>query len=366
MPPPPGTARDTGPATLAAVAAASGVSTATVSRVLNGVGQVAPRTRRRVEDALADAGYVRRGGQPSGGGAWTARPPGHVLHGRLDLVFARLDRMWSLEVVNGVQRVAAAHGLQVALTDASLRREAGGSWVEDVLARRPVGVVIVFGLDDEEERDRLGSAGVPHVVLDPVREPVPAVASVGSTNWQGGRAAAEHLLALGHRRTGVVTGPPGRLPNRARLGGFRSALLAAGVPEDDDSLRPVAQGGLVARGDWRVEGGHAAGRLLLGRPDRPTAVFAGSDLQAMGLYQVAAELGLRIPGDLSVVGYDDLPVAAWMGPPLTTVRQPLLEMGEAAARLVLDLAADHPPPSLRLELATDLVVRASTAPAGGA
>ncbi|CAM5360304.1 LacI family transcriptional regulator OS=Streptomyces tendae OX=1932 GN=GUR47_16970 PE=4 SV=1 [Streptomyces tendae] len=142
--------------------------------------------------------------------------------------------------------------------------------------------------------------------------------------------------------------------SRARVDGYRAALETAGLPVDP---------GLIVTGDFHHEAGYRQGLELLRRPDRPTAVFAGNDLQALGLYEAARELGLRIPHDLSVVGFDDLPVARWVGPPLTTVRQPLMEMAEAAARLVLDLGRDDgSSTATRVELATSLEVRSSTAP----
>jgi LacI family xylobiose transport system transcriptional regulator len=140
--------------------------------------------------------------------------------------------------------------------------------------------------------------------------------------------------------------------SRARVDGYRAALETAGLPVDP---------ALIATGDFHHEAGYRQGLDLLRRPDRPTAVFALNDLQALGLYEAARESGLRIPEDLSVVGFDDLPVARWVGPPLTTVRQPLMEMAEAAGKLVLDLGReDQPPVATRVELATSLVVRSST------
>ena len=119
---------------------------------------------------------------------------------------------------------------------------------------------------------------------------------------------------------------------------------------------------LISHGEFQVDEGIATGRALLGRPDRPTAIIAGNDLQALGVYQAAREARLHIPEDLSVVGFDDLPVARWVGPPLTTIRQPLIDMAVAAAELVLEMAAGAEPAQSRVELATELIVRESTAP----
>ena len=158
------------------------------------------------------------------------------------------------------------------------------------------------------------------MVIDPAGDPGQDVPAVGATNWQGGLAATRHLLELGHRRIGVISGPARMMCSRARVDGYRAALETAGL-----AVRP---GPGRARATSTTRPATRAGLELLRLPDRPTAIFAGNDLQALGLYEAARELGLRIPEDLSVVGFDDLPLARWVGPPLTTVRQPLTEMAE--------------------------------------
>jgi LacI family xylobiose transport system transcriptional regulator len=202
-------------------------------------------------------------------------------------------------------------------------------------------------------RTQLQTRGIPYVVVDPTGEPVHDTPSVGATNWSGGLAATRHLLGLGHRRIGLITGPVEILCSRARLDGYRAAMDEAGVPIDP---------ALIRNGRFHVQEGVEHGRALLRLPDPPTAIFAGNDLQAFGVYQAAREARLHIPEELSVVGFDDLPVAEWVGPPLTTVRQPLAQMAVTAARLVLAMARGEQPSQTRLELATELIVRDSTAP----
>jgi LacI family xylobiose transport system transcriptional regulator len=141
--------------------------------------------------------------------------------------------------------------------------------------------------------------------------------------------------------------------SRARIDGYRAALETAGIAFDPR---------LVRNGNFHHVAGYTEALEMLRLPDRPTAVFTGNDLQALGLYEAARELGLAIPGDVSVVGFDDLPLARWISPPLTTVRQPLTEMAEAAARLVIDLSRGNEPSTLRVDLATRLIERASSAP----
>ncbi|MEV7122360.1 LacI family DNA-binding transcriptional regulator [Kitasatospora griseola] len=326
--------------TLSEIARAAGVSAPTVSKVLNGRTDVAPATRAKVEEILRRTGYRRRR---------TAAPPSRLL----DLVFHQLDSAWAVEVIRGVENVARDEGLSIVLSESAGRLTPGQTWVDGVLARRPAGVVLVLSDLDAAQRDQLTSRDIPFVVLDPAGDPADGVPAVGTGNWQGGLAATRHLLDLGHRRIAVISGPSGMMCSRARVDGYRTALETARLPVDPE---------LIHEGDFHHEAGYAAARALLTRDDRPTAIFAGNDLQALGVYEAARELGLRVPQDLSVVGFDDLPLARWVGPPLTTVRQPLVEMAETAARLAVELGRGEHPAATRVDLATSLVVRASTAP----
>jgi LacI family xylobiose transport system transcriptional regulator len=331
--------------TLTAIAGQAGVSIATVSKVLNGRTDVSPDTRVRVETLLQEYGYLRRA---SGGGAGAAR--------MIELVFHELESEWSIEIIRGVERVTNESGLSLILTESGDRHSPGHAWIDGVLRRRPIGVILVFSDLDPAEKYKLRSRGVNFVVVDPSDEPETDVASIGSANWAGGRAAAEHLIELGHRRIGMISGPEDMLCSVARVDGFRSALERAGIRFDPE---------LVRTGDFHVTGGRAAAEELLDLAEPPTAIFAGSDLQALGVYEAARPRGVRIPHDLSVVGYDDLRVARWVGPPLTTIRQPLTEMAETAARLLIRMV-EEPGATLnqRIDLATSLVLRESTAPPG--
>ncbi len=326
--------------TIAQIAERTGVSVPTVSKVINGRSDVAPDTRLRVEAAIRDAGYER---PPR----TTRRAP------LLEVIFHELESEWALEIVRGVERVAGQHNMAVVLSEMQGRRTPGRGWIEGVLERRPTGVIAVFSDLSDGLRDQLRSRRIPFVVVDPTGEPLHDTPSVGATNWNGGLTATRHLLGLGHRRIGVIGGPEWILCSRARLDGYRAAMDEAGVPIDAR---------FVSHGQFHVGEGIEKGRALLSLPDRPTAIFAGNDLQALGVYQAARELRLHIPEDVSVVGFDDLPVAQWVGPPLTTIRQPLFDMAVAAAELVLRMADGEPPAQPRVELATELVIRESTAP----
>jgi LacI family transcriptional regulator, xylobiose transport system transcriptional regulator len=330
-----------GRATIATIAEEAGVSIPTVSRVLNGRADVAVSTRARVEALMGERGYRRRGGG------------GVALAPVLDLVFHELDGAWAVEVIKGVSRAAREEGLDVILSESAPRTTPGQGWVDVVLSRRPTGVILVVFELSPRQRAQLTTRGIPFVVVDPAGEPAAGVPAVGCAHWNGGLAVTRHLLELGHRRIGVIGGPPSLLCSRARLDGHRAAMETAGISADASLMRS---------GNFHIEGGYDNGLALLRLPEPPTAIFAGNDLQAMGLYEAAREVGVRIPEDLSVVGYDDLPMAQWVGPPLTTIRQPLAEMAEVAARLVIGISRGVEPAARRLDLATSLIVRQSTAP----
>lgn len=325
--------------TIAQIAEQAGVSVPTVSKVLNGRADVAPETRERIEAIIRDHGYQRPEKSASRSDL-------------IELIFHELESAWALEIIRGVERVAGEHGLAVVLSELQGRRTPGRNWLEAAVARRPVGVIAVFSELTQGQQAMLEARGIPVVVLDPTGEPIHQTPSVGATNWSGGVSATRHLIELGHRRIAHISGPEAILCSRARLDGYRAAMDAAGLPVDDN---------LVRYGDFHVEEGRDHGRDLLALPQRPTAVFAANDLQALGVYEAARAAGLRIPEDLSVVGFDDLPIAHWVGPPLTTVRQHLVEMAVAATELVLALARGPQPTHTRVELATTLVVRQSTA-----
>ncbi|KAB2976726.1 LacI family transcriptional regulator [Streptomyces sp. SS1-1] len=328
-----------GRVTLAAVAKEAGVSMPTVSKVLNGRTDVSRTTRAKVEHLLEVHGYRRRAQAGS-------RSP------LIELVFHELESVWAMELIRGVENVARDNRATVALTESGTRHTPGPDWLPGVLQRRPMGVVLVFSTLSEDVKRRLRAAAIPIVIVDPAGDPDPDVPSVGSANWSGGLAATRHLTDLGHERIAIITGPEDMLCSLARLDGYRSAMSMAGLRCDPR---------LTRFGDFHVQGGYEHAMDLLDGPDRPTAIFAGSDLQALGVLEAARVKGLRVPEDLSVVGYDDVPLAQWSSPPLTTVHQPLRAMAEEAARMLL--RPDAPGAAAqRIELATNLVVRQSTAP----
>jgi DNA-binding LacI/PurR family transcriptional regulator len=329
------------PLTFADIAKLAGVSVPTVSKVINGRSEVAPDTRAHVEKVLHDHGY-RRPRRP-------IKPAA-----ALEMVFHEFVGVYPVEIMRGVERVAREFHLGLLVSDSQGRQTPGRGWIEEVLARGPVGVIAVFSDLSFEQRTQLHARGIPLVVLDPTGVPSDDLPSVGATNWFGGLTATRHLLDLGHRRIAVITGPPWALNSRARLDGYRTALETAGIAVDPD---------LVRGGAFEIVNGATYATELLAMRNPPTAIFALNDGLAIGVYHAASLAGLRIPDDLSVVGFDNYNLDEWLVPPLTTVHQPLEEMGVAAARMVLDLALDSATTQTnRLELATKLIVRASTAP----
>ncbi|WP_328912124.1 MULTISPECIES: LacI family DNA-binding transcriptional regulator [unclassified Streptomyces] len=330
-----------GRVTIADIAREAGVSLPTVSRVLNGRNDVSPATRRRVEELLARHGYRRRA------------PRAENRANLIDLVFNDLDSPWAVEILRGVEKVTHEAGVGAIVSAVHHRATSAQQWLAGVRARNSDGAILVTSELAPQLHAELSRLGMPTVVIDPAGVPTFDIPTIGATNWAGGRSAVEHLLSLGHRRIGMIAGPPTLLCSRARLDGYRAALDVAGAETDD---------ALVRQGDFSHESGFAQGTALLDLDRPPTAVFASSDQMALGVYEAARQHGLRVPDDLSVVGFDDLPQARWSPPPLTTVRQPLAEMGLAAARTLLQLVQGESPDVLRVELATHLVVRHSSAP----
>ena len=337
----------TGRTTLATVAASAGVSIATVSKVVNGRTDVAPSTRARVQELLRQHEYVVRR-QP----ATDAAADTDTL--TIEVFFQDQLVVYSTEILNGVLGAAAEMGVSVVV---SVRPPDEGStgpstWARDLATAGRKAVVAVTSVLNAADLSVLSRARVPIVVIDALNMPHARVTSVGSTNFAGGVAATEHLLSLGHRRIAYLGGPLAAACNQARMHGFRGTMHAAGVPVIEDFVRSEQQ-------DY--DGGFTGAATLLDRPDPPTAVFTFCDEMALGVVEAARVRGLRIPDDLSVVGFDDTQMARVSSPPLTTVRQPLRQMGAVALRTAVQLGSGAKVDFSHVELATELVVRGSTA-----
>jgi LacI family transcriptional regulator len=330
-----------------AIAAETGLSIATVSRVLNGGENVASDTRQRVSEVverLGDRAPEPRRRPP----ARTTRPP----------VFVRCPYLladYFGHIVTSIAETLALHGQSMLLDagDAVVR----STVVRELPRRRGVqGAVLILPPEPRAELEALVARGYPFVVVDPRTAVPPGMVSVSAAHFSGARAVTRHLIELGHRRIGVVTGPPYWRTRDDRVGGHLAALAEAGVLGDQELMRygePATKTGV-----------QAGGELLELRP-RPTAVVCFNDKVAVGVMEAAAARGLRVPEDLSVTGFDDIDVSRATTPRLTTVRQPLQEMGRTAVTMLLRQLDGHPHEALSMELETRLVVRESTGPASG-
>ncbi|BET46347.1 MULTISPECIES: LacI family DNA-binding transcriptional regulator [Streptomyces] len=325
--------------TLADIARAAGVSVATVSKVVNGRGDVAPQTRTRVQALLHQHDYLA----PVFRHTEAAESP------TIEVQFRGGLKSYVAETLEGIIDSAAESGASVVISKAS----GAPHWARDLVSAGRRAVIAVTSVYTTAHLNELARSGLPLVVLDPLHLPDSRIHSVGATNFAGGLAATQHLLSLGHRRVSYLGGPAMAVCNQARLHGYRAAMEAGGLPVPDAYTRP---------GEFTYETGLGGAAALLDLDEPPTAVFAGNDEIAVGVVEAARARGLRVPEDLSVVGFDDTSLARTASPPLTTVRQPLREMGGAALRTALRLANGERVDSHHIELATELVVRASTAP----
>lgn len=337
-------------ATLADVARVVGVSKATVSKALNGRDDISAETRERVLAAVAELQY-----RPT-----TAPAPGTARRA-LAVVFDLPASPYILGVLHGVLAEATeAHvDLLTRLAPPRASRTQRAVAREWIAQQRASGVVGIIGLTLSEPDgllDAASDADLPFVIVDPVDTRHRRMVSVGSSNWAGARTVTEHLLGLGHRRIAWIGGPEASDAARDRRHGYQAALDSAGLAIDAEFIRS---------GPFSVESGAEHARDLLTRPRRPTAIMAADDEIAVGVLATAHSLGIRVPEDLSVTGFDDTPQAAWTTPPLTTVHQHLEGMGSMAVQTVLSMAEGRRPSSRHVELATSLTVRESTAPAPG-
>jgi LacI family transcriptional regulator len=325
-------------AILAEVAEAAGVSISTVSKVANGVPDVADATRARVSALLADHRYVAMKRR---------RPAGAAI-----AILVRAMTPHNDAVIDGLVAVARPLGTQIHLLVADAPSP-DLSWVDDLRGAGIKGLVAIDSRLTAAVRDYLERAGIALVSVSPMDRLHRGTYSVGATHWTGGFAAAEHLIALGHRRIAILAGDKASIDNRARVSGYRAALEQAELDVDSE---------LVVEGDFTYESGLDAGLRVLSAGEPPTAILAASDVQAMGAIEAARQMGVRVPQELSIVGYDDIAVASMAAPPLTTVRQPLAEMGAAAFDLLTKLVSGASTGMRHIELATEVVLRSSTAP----
>lgn len=332
--------------TIADVARAAGVGVGTVSRVLNDHASVAPETRERVRAAIAELDY-----RPSPLARGLKRGSSH----RIGVLVSFFTSPAAVERLRGLTQALVGSGYEIVLYP--VEDEAQRAAHMDSLAgpHQADGLVLLSLPPRADEVDRLRRSAAS--VIQVADDPHPAFTSIGIDDVHGGRLAAEHLLDLGHRRVAFIGDPEDRLPqgfvsSRNRCEGFCTALTAAGVELPDRWIRTAPHG---------TEQAAELARDVLSGPDRPTAIFAASDTQALGVILGARSLGLRVPEDVSVLGFDDVEVAAHVG--LSTVRQPLQASGRLAAELLLRaLEAPDETEIAHHQLPLEVVARTTTGP----
>lgn len=327
--------------TIRDVAAAAGVSVATVSKVINGRYGVSAATLARVQAVIDEMGYEA---------SLVAQSLRNHRTNVIGLLVADLEP-FSTELLKGAADAIRDTGFELVVYSAGGRTSDHVGWERRYLSRLSGtlvdGAVLVTPTVVDVRH------GAPIVAVDPHTGPAD-LPTIDSDNLHGARLASEYLIELGHRRIAMLTGRPDLQSAQLRERGYRQAHAEAGIPVDESLVRVGAYDPQVAA---------QAARLLLTAPDRPTAIFAANDLSAIAAIDVARELGLRVPEDLSVVGFDNIPDSALSVPSLTTVDQPIREMGRCAVDMLINLIRDKPIESTHVTLATRLVVRQSTRPA---
>jgi LacI family transcriptional regulator len=330
--------------TIRHIAELAGVSTATVSRVVNGRAEVSERTRDAVMSVVREHGYS------------TNRSARGLSAGRTGLVGVTLPvvhHTYFAVILAGAGEALYEHDMRIVLCPTHHEHAREVSLLERLMHGTTDGALLILPEESSEELAALHDHGYRFVIIDPLKHLDERVPTVSAAHSSGASEAVEHLLSLGHRRIGAITGPKGWLATEERLRGYRAALAAAGLMPDPR---------LEIESDFHAKGGVRAALSLLDLPNPPTAIFAFNDPLAIGAMRAARVRGIRVPKQLSIVGFDDTFEASIVTPPLTTVRQPLAEMGRMAVNLLIRQLQDQRIEALHVELATRLTIRESTAP----
>jgi len=332
--------------TMKDVARLAGVSVQTVSCVVNAKPGITEETRARVWQAIKDLGYhpysIAR--------SLRTRQTRTIAFFVSDIVNPSLAAMAS-----AAEDFAHQFGYSVVLynTHGDMAREA--SYIRTAIERWVDGIVLIAVTEDMPSLETLSEAGIPVVAIDRAPEPHSGPA-VTLDNVAAGSLAAEHLLDLGHTRISHISGPLSLRLAQERLAGFRKAIEGRGLEVNHC---------IPGEGNWECMAGYKAMQRILACPELPTAIFSANDRMAIGAMRAIDEAGLRVPQDISIVGLDDIEVAAFQTPPLTTVRQSFTEMATLGVKLLLDVLAGKEPSERHIVLQPTLVVRQSTAPPGG-
>lgn len=332
------------PVSIKDIARVTNVSYSTVSRALNNSPRVKPATRKEIQRVAAEMGYF-----PSA----IARSLVTRRTNTIGVVVTTITDLFFAEVIRGIEEQAVTVGYSVILTNSECQPDRELAAIQALRSRRVDGIILVAACADRERKERLlrsTETNLPIVIINNVHAEHIGY-SIETDNLAGGQEATRHLIDLGHQRIAHISGPPGEWDGVERQQGYEQALRSAGLPVDP---------ALIVRGDNRPAGGLAAAQQLLALPAPPTAIFCYNDTTALGVMRAIHAADRRIPEDISIVGFDDIALASYFEPPLTTIAQPKREMGAKAVQMVLDLiegveVADCVLPSR-------LVVRQSTAP----
>jgi LacI family transcriptional regulator len=334
--------------TIREIADLAGVSVATVSRVMNGRDDVSAETRELVQRIVRERGYTANR---------TARGLSAGRTGLIGGTVPLVHPAYFSFILSGAAEALYERDMRLVLCPTQHEHEREVTLLERMMHGTTDGGLLILPQESADELEHLLESGYRFVVVDPLlplNERIPAVSAAHSA---GAVLAVEHLLSLGHRRIGAITGPRGWIATEERVRGYHAALGAAGI---------LAEPELVVESPFfEIESGRAAARRLLDLHTPPTAIFAFNDNIAIGVIQAARERRIRVPEELSVVGFDDVEAAEIVTPMLTTIRQPLAEMGRMAVSLLERLIEGQRIEALHVELRTQLIVRGSTAPLRG-
>jgi LacI family transcriptional regulator len=318
------------------IAQAAGVSIGTVSKVINGRRGVSTATREKVEKILTTIGYEKP--------LVTTKT-----NQTIEFVVSSLENNGSFELVRELTYEAQNDLIGVTVNRLQSTDDPKQQFAA-ILDRNPLGVVLLLAGKLDKERQLLASRNVPCIVINPVRRLDDRTITIDIDNWSGGILATHHLIELGHKRIGAITGPSDAVSSITRLAGYETALKQAGITLDPQ---------LVQEGDYLSDTSYSAACKLLDLENPPTAVFAFNDLSAVSLYKAAGERGIKIPEQLSVVGFDDVFPAQYLSPELTTVHQPFRLIARKAIEMILDHRSGQLEERTAI-LPTRLVVRGST------
>lgn len=328
---------------IAEIAALAGTSPATVSKVINGYGSVSDATRKRIEQVLTSVHYSKK-------------PVTHVRSRNIALLIDQLTQTWVTEMLSGSLRYANRNGLNLVVV--ARRDEQGGlqpDYMQVLRRAKPLAVVSNSADLTDQERGLFASIHTQYAIVDYRGNVAADGVEVRLDNWSGGVAVGQYLIGLGHRRIAIMAGPRDMTCFQARFDGFKAALNEASIDLDPD---------LMCRADQWSELARLEALRLFSMPTPPTAIFATCDTQVVGIFDAAHQMGVAIPGDVSVVGFDDNEYMWHVSTPLTTMRGPYSDMADRAFQLLLDkdgpeaIAAS----GRRVLVPPELIVRDSAGP----